>query len=103
MDIEKTTKKILELQELAKNKFRDYEECITANVDLTNILADIQYELDIEYANIVRRPDMQDKPTNYVERIYKAETAELRRLLTLAKSLKHIFVSLEYTLSNKIT
>jgi len=84
MDIEKTTKKIIELQELAKNKFRTYEECITANVDLTNILADIQYELDIEYANIVRRPDMQDKPTNYVERIY------------IAKSLKHIFTNLEY-------
>ncbi len=55
MDIEKVKKDILVCQKVALTPSSSLETIIKAGVDASNIIADIQYELDVIFAEYVRK------------------------------------------------
>lgn len=90
--------KIIEAGKIILNPAHTLEEVIVAGVDITNAFADIQYDLDVQYAAICTRAGCSDKPTAYIQRIYKSETAKEHRLKSIAKGYKGTLKNIEYNL-----
>jgi hypothetical protein len=78
------------------NKLRTAEQVISANVDVVNALADIDYDLDTKWAAISIRPENTEKPTAHIKRLYKAETAAEHRLRALARGYRSTLKNIEY-------
>jgi len=98
-----TPEKIREIEEkitnagkVILNPAHTLEDVITAGVDMTNVIADIQYALDTAFAAICLRPECKDKPTAHIKRLYKAETAAEHRLRAIAKGYKATLKNIEY-------
>lgn len=98
-----TAEKIAEIEtkikragEVILNKFRTCEQVISAGVDITNCIADLDYDLDVKWAEISIRTENTDKPTAHIKRLYKAETALEHRLRALARGYRSTLKNIEY-------
>lgn len=78
------------------NKLRSYEDIVSAGVLCTNAIADIEYACDIKRSEICIRKENVDMPAAKIKVIWKNETIDERRLLTIAKGFKNTLKNLEY-------
>jgi hypothetical protein len=96
MDIEKVSKQITDAQAVILNKLRTYEDIVNASVWCVNALADLEHESDIKRAEICLRAENVDAPAARIKNIWKNETIEIRRLITIAKGYRNTLKNLEY-------
>ena len=89
-------KSVDKAKDVILNIYRKPEDVISANVLMTNALADIQYELDTGYAAICTRAECKDKPTAFINRLYKSEMATEHRFKTIVRGLKNTLRNMEY-------
>ena len=94
--MDKTAQDIIDVGHTITNKLRTFEEIILAGVKINNALADLEHTTDLKRAEICLRKDNVDAPAARIKNIWKNETIEERRLITIAKGYKNTLKNLEY-------
>ena len=98
MDIKDAETKIIAAGVVILDKFHTLEQVIQQNVIMTNVLADLENDINVKYAEISNRPENSDQPAAHIKRLWKAETVEEVRLFSMAKGYKSTLKHMEYGL-----
>ena len=74
MDIKDAETKIIAAGVVILDKFHTLEQVIQQNVIMTNVLADLEHDINVKYAEISNRPENSGCPAAHIKRLWKAET-----------------------------
>jgi hypothetical protein len=95
--------KILEIEgriilagEVIKNRVRTLEEVISANVSLTNAIADLEFDTDTTRAAVCTRVENADAAAAKIKNVWRNETINERRLITIVKGYRNTLKNIEY-------
>jgi hypothetical protein len=95
-EIVKATEKITKAGEVILDKFHTLEQIIAQNVSMTNVLADLEHDINVKYAEISNRPENSGVAAAHIKRLWKSETVEEVRLYSMAKGYKSTLKHMEY-------
>jgi hypothetical protein len=93
-----TEAKIISAGKLILSNCHLCETVTKANKELTDVLADIERDINVIYAQISMKKENSGKPAAHIKRLWKAETVEEVRLYSIAKGYKKTLNNIEYNL-----
>jgi hypothetical protein len=96
MDLQKATEQITHAGQVILNKLRSTEDVIGEGVFMTNVIADLNFEINKKLAEIRMRPENSGKQDNYLKTLFRIETNQETRLLSIAKGYKATLRHIEY-------
>ena len=95
-DIDKIAADITNVRNVLADKHRSYEDLVSADVRVVDALADLERMTDLKRAEICIRAENVDAPAARIKNIWRNETVEERRLITISKEFKNILKNLLY-------
>lgn len=83
--ISRIARNVISVQNVILTNTATYHTLVEADVMAVRSLADLEYIADVKRNEISMRPELNGKPEACIKRVWKTETNEVRRLITIAK------------------